>query len=201
MKHNPFLFLSLIYLLTNCGRLNSIHEKENQSNSDTTKNLSTIPQKSSELVTNPNKDYSTIGFDLMKNEFIGELSLGLSSQRVKEVLGKPEEESNIFFSEVDGTHNQTLNYIKLGIELNLIVDSDSVKTVSSILIKKPCPLKTLTKIGIGSTTEEVENAYKESINPEYTSPESIIAGTIYGGMVFSLQNKKVKTIYVGVSAE
>jgi len=137
----------------------------------------------------------------MKGETIGEIKTGLTYERVIELLGEPEEVTKVEMSQVDGSFYQSISYSKKGIEIVFVIDSDTVKKVSNFLIKSPCSLKTSKKIGIGSSYEEVENAYKESINPEFSDTESIVAGKVYGGIVFSLENRKVKTIYIGISAD
>jgi hypothetical protein len=192
MLRNTFFLCCLVCIVASCSNLNSNQEKNNSTQS-------VLRKDSAELKTNSGKDYLEIGFNLMKSETIGEIKTGITYERVIELIGKPEEESKVEMSQVDGSYYQSINYSKKGIEIVLVVDS--VKKVSNILINKPCSLKTSKQIGIGSSFDEVQNAYKESINPEFSDTESIVVGTVYGGIVFSLENRKVKTIYVGISAD
>jgi hypothetical protein len=71
------------------------------------------------------------------------------------------------------------------------------QSLNMITITKPCELKTKRNIGIGSTYEEVDNAYRKEINPEFSDTETLTAGSIYGGIIFSFQNMRV----IGASAE
>jgi hypothetical protein len=56
-------------------------------------------------------------------------------------------------------------------------------------------------ISIGSSYQEVEQAYKDYMNPEFSNRESIVAGSIYGGVVFSFEKGKVKSVFVGAASE
>jgi len=194
MLRNTFFLCFLVCIGASCSNLNSNQEKNNTTQS-------VLSKDSAELKTNSGKDYLEIGFNLMKGETIGEIKIGLTYERVIELLGEPEEVTKVEMSQVDGSFYQSISYSKKGIEIVFVIDSDSVKKVSNFLIRSPCSLKTSKKIGIGSSYEEVENAYKESINPEFSDTESIVVGTVYGGIVFSLENRKVKTIYIGISAD
>ena len=44
-------------------------------------------------------------------------------------------------------------------------------------------------------------AYSDKINADESSDEMIVVGSIYGGMVFSFENGKVKQIFIGAGAE
>ena len=70
-----------------------------------------------------------------------------------------------------------------------------------ITITEPCEFKTTRNIGIGSNMEEVQTAYRQEINAKSSNTETIIAGTVYGGIIFNFENKKVKSIFIGASAE
>jgi hypothetical protein len=65
----------------------------------------------------------------------------------------------------------------------------------------PFDYKTSKGISIGSNYQEVEKAYKDYVNAEFSNKESIVAGSIYGGVIFSFKNGKVTSIFIGASAE
>jgi hypothetical protein len=141
------------------------------------------------------------GFDLMKTESVGAIKFGLTEEQVFDLIGEPEETSEPFFSEVDGETYQHFDYKSKGVFLSFVIKSDSIKEVRLIEIKVPCSLKTSRQIGIGSTDAEVLNAYKDFINRQYSDSSEIVVGSIYGGIIFSIQNQKVKSIYIGTTAD
>ncbi len=73
--------------------------------------------------------------------------------------------------------------------------------INSILISEPCTLKTKKQIGIGDSQQAVKAAYADFIDKESSDATTIVAGTVYGGLLFTLEGEKVKTIFIGASAE
>lgn len=151
-------------------------------------------------------DYSEVGFDLMKSETIGSLKLGLADSRVLNILGEPIEKSEQIVWGADGEEHQTWHYKSQGIELDMIGVKNKQK-INMITISNPCAFKTGRNIGLGSTKEEVLKAYRNEINRDktnpdtYMGPDSVIAGTIYGGVYFEIKNSRVASIFVGAGAE
>jgi hypothetical protein len=150
--------------------------------------------------------YSSAGFDLMLNESAGFLKNGLLDTKVLELLGKPEEKSKVQMMGYDGENHQTWYYKAKGIELDLIGNTNAQK-VNTITISSPCAFKTKRNIGLGSTKKEVLNAYKNEIDLSGVNPETnlepgrLVAGTIYGGVIFSVKNDRVDSIFIGAAAE
>jgi hypothetical protein len=82
------------------------------------------------------------------------------------------------------------------------------QTINMITIKKPCAYKTKKNIGIDSTRDEVLKEYANEIDLSGTSlnfsglsSKELIAGSIYGGMIFKFENDRVSSIFLGVAAE
>lgn len=150
-----------------------------------------------------NKDYGSIGFELMDNESIGFLKRNIPDKDVTKDLGEGEAKSNAIEWGADGMEHQTWYYRTKGIELDMIRLESSNQVVNTVKISSPCNYKTKRGIGIGSTKEEVLNAYKDEINPEESAKDSsvLVAGSIYGGIVFRLENNQVSSIFIGAAAE
>jgi ribose 5-phosphate isomerase len=69
-------------------------------------------------------------------------------------------------------------------------------------MEAPCDLRTWLGIGIGSTYEQTVKAYKDYIDKEMSDKARIVAGSIYGGVIFSFDSKgKVNGIFIGAAAE
>jgi hypothetical protein len=144
---------------------------------------------------------SDSGFELMRTESLGELKLELGATKIKKLFGEPEQKTKSEIWEVDGEYRQDWKYPTKGIELTLKGEFDSTRTVEMITIRKPCELKTKKQIGIGSEYDKVQSAYNDKIDKTESNTETLVVGSVYGGLIFSFEDKKVKSIFIGASAE
>lgn len=149
------------------------------------------------------KDFGNIGFELMETETIGDLKMGLTIDEVEAIVGEPSEITPFELWEVDGLEHQTRVYQNETIELDFVkseLEDDRIVS-NRITISEGCKYKTSRNIGIGSTHEEVFQAYEAEIStPEMTS--TLIVGTIYGGIIFQFsEGSKVNNIFIGSSVE
>jgi len=195
MKRLSVIFLILV--LVACGNKGS-ETSEIQSNdsiiSDTTKSEMRVDDSNQ-------KDYSQIGADLMKYESVNNIKLGLKMSELIKILGEPNEKSKSELWGADGEYHQTFKYTKLGIELDFVGENDKTKIVNTITLTSPCNYQTLKGISIGSKYAEVEQAYKDYINPDDSNSTTLVAGSIYGGVIFNFEQNIVKSIFIGAGAE
>jgi hypothetical protein len=163
----------------------------------------TIVQSDNLSITNQDngKDYSKIGSEIMQKENIGGLKYGLSLTKMIEILGEPDAKTESELWGSDNEYHQTYKYSKKGIKLDIIGDKEAEKKINMITIFEPCDYKTLRNIGIGSNYEEVDNAYMDQIDPKSSDPKSIVVGSIYGGLIFHIKDKKVESMFIGAAAE
>jgi hypothetical protein len=83
-----------------------------------------------------------------------------------------------------------------------MITKDGRQVVERIVIKNPCVYETQRGIKLGSSAADVQAAYKDLINPGDSHPgEKIVCGTVYGGIIFDLQNDAVSSIFIGAAAE
>lgn len=189
-----FLILFMTISLVGCGQ-RSTEKKINQSvNCDSIK----IQNSNDKSVS---KDYEKLGFDLMKNETLDKLKLGLKVSALTNFLGEPSDKSKNELWGADGEYHQTYKYSNLGIELDMMGEKESDKVINMITIVNQCEFKTSKGISIGSSYQEVEQVYNDYLNSNFSNRESIVAGSIYGGVIFSFEKGKVKSIFIGASAE
>lgn len=142
-------------------------------------------------------------FRLMYEESIGFLRIGLSNEEVTNELGEPTEKSEAVEWEADGGVHQSWYYRESGIDLDMVGNSGEL-ILRSIKITAPCKYKTKRGIGIGSSRKDVIEAYKDEISMEnYTGFEEpiIVAGSFYGGVIFSFENDTVSRIFIGAAGE
>ena len=171
-------------------------EKKDSSATKKNKKDSIAEKKNSEEI-----NYAQIGFKLMKKESLGSLRLDLSSKKISELLGEPEEKTEAVLWGADGLYHQSWTYTQKGISLDIVGKEGERQIVSRITITEPCTFKTKRNIGIGSRIDEVRTAYQSEIDPASSSSSSITAGTHYGGVIFGIENKKVNQIFIGIAAE
>lgn len=148
-------------------------------------------------------DYAEIGFGLAAAESAFILNSSFFDSEVVKFLGEPEKKSEPAVWGSDGLEHQTWYYSSKGIELGLSKNDESKQVIYSVKLEKPCILKTSRGIGIGSTKAEVLDAYKKEIDPVENGGGSsaIVAGTVYGGLIFTLENDIVASIFIGAAAE
>jgi hypothetical protein len=145
-------------------------------------------------------NYAELGNALMK-ERVGDLSLGIDDNAVLKKLGEPDKKSAAQIWGADGMEHQRWHYQSKGIELGMIRNG-SKQVVDRISLEIPCDFKTQRGIQIGSKVAEVQLAYKNELNPSSSRPEStIVAGTIYGGIIFGIKDGVVNSIFIGAAAE
>ena len=147
------------------------------------------------------KDYGQLGAALMETESVGLIKIGSTDKEVVKVLGKDAVKGKAEVWGADGLTHQEWNYKKEGVSLGF-VNSGKKWLVSTIGIEKPCALKTSRNIGIKSTRADVQKAYGNEIDPENAGDASkIIAGSLFGGVVFTIEKDVVTAIFIGASAE
>jgi hypothetical protein len=149
------------------------------------------------------KDFGAMGFRLLSGEKHFVLDDAETEKDVLKLLGKPEKKSKAEFWGADGLIHQRWFYKKLGIAVDFVKeDKSGVGEAFSVTISAPSERKTSRGIGIGSTRREVLKAYAAEINREESRlPETIVAGSVYGGVVFTMKNNSVVSIFIGAAAE
>lgn len=117
-------------------------------------------------------------------------------------IGDAEKKSEAKVWAADGDVHQSWYYPQKGIELDMVKRSDGKLVVGRVVITNPCTYKTKRGIGIGSSEEDVRIGYAKEINPKFSNgKKSVVAGTVYGGVMFSLKDGVVAGILIGDAAE
>jgi len=187
--------LALLFLLKSCSPSNEPVQK-----------APVNPEPSGQLQWTLNdstrKDHSEIGFELMKNERIGKLKIDLGREEVRAILGEPVSKTPLENWGADGRYYSTYQYAS-GVSLNMGSEDSTFNgmRISSITILSSCTLKTSKGIGPGATFEETKKAYLGLINPDESDDSTLVAGSVYGGLIFDLKKGKVNRIFLGAAAE
>lgn len=137
-------------------------------------------------------------------EHLGDLRLGMPADSTENIAGKPDSKSKPEKWGADEMMHETWKWKDKGLEINVVSDPRNAaagKQVFSITASTLCPYKTKAGIGVGSTMEEIQAAYKDQINKEESGDDQVIIGSMYGGIIFTMQNNKVLHVFVGAAAE
>lgn len=138
-----------------------------------------------------------------EGDTLGKLALGQKAEAAIKLLGKPESKGTVTHWEATGDWVQELNYPAEGLELKVASEAKAgPQTVLMLTATAPCALATGRGIKIGSTEAEVKKAYKDVLNAEESKAgETLVAGSVYGGVIFTLKKGKVTEIFIGAAAE
>jgi len=196
MKTKPYYAFILGIMLTLTACENNLNTQETQSITENTQEDTTSSSTEDILA-----QRSETGMELMDNETIGKLRLGLSYSDVVAFLGEAEEVNEVYVSEVDGEKHQMYHYPSKGISLSFLFPEGKKNELTEIEMKTPSDLLTSRKIGIGSSYADTKTAYQNVLDEDFTSENQIVAGSIYGGVVFNFENDKVVRVFIGASAE
>lgn len=143
-------------------------------------------------------------FAVMNQARIDWMKIGLPAKDVIAKLSEPPRKGKTLYNSATGYNEEQWLYPDKGIVLHIwsTPKDGEKKTIGAIIIKKPCALKTQLGIGIGSTETEVKTVYAKYIDKNEGEPgKRIIAGSVYGGIVFLLKDGKVNEIFIGAAAE
>ena len=103
----------------------------------------------------------------------------------------------------DGDYHQAWAAPACGLTLDLsATESSGSQTLTAITLTRPSSWKTARGIGIGSTEAEVMTAYGRDRNAEESQVGSLsVAGSVYGGLLFTFEAGRVTQIFLGAAAE
>jgi hypothetical protein len=150
-----------------------------------------------------NISFSADEFTLLREEQIGTLRIDLSEREVKKTIPYRLKRGPEELWGADGAYHQKWEYAGCGITLSMVSEKKGAsKLVESIALVSPGNLSTKRGIRIGSTEQEVIEAYRPYWNKEDSKSFNIfVAGSIYGGLMFDFKNGKVSRIFLGAAAE
>lgn len=142
-------------------------------------------------------------FALLKKEQIGNLRIDMPETEVRKVVHCTLKRGPDKLWGADGLYHQKWNYGECGLVLDMVSEKKNIlKSIGSITIVSPSAWGTIKGIKIGSTENEVVKAYQSAWSREDSEKgKTFVAGSIYGGLIFSFRNGKVNSIVLGAAAE
>ncbi|MDP4623501.1 MAG: hypothetical protein NWT08_00040 [Akkermansiaceae bacterium] len=149
--------------------------------------------------------------DVMFDVRIGGIGIGFPEEHLlamaaKEGLGELVKGEDVMWEAI-GEAVQSWNFKANGLSVDMAsANIGGKKSVNSITIEAPSKLKTERGIGIGSTKGDVEKAYGRYPTDELDAKViaengDLLIGSLFGGMIFGLDDGKVTSIFLGASAE
>ena len=140
--------------------------------------------------------------DISTAEHLGALRLSLSEADAKKAVDCPMTPGKEQKWAADGAYHQEWHFA-CGVDLGMVSEKKGGrKTVQTIKVKGASPLKTSRGIGLGASEEDVAKAYaKEWSKDESKMPDLFVAGSLYGGVMFTFKEHRVAEIFVGAAAE
>ena len=141
----------------------------------------------------------------MGDEVIGGLRRGMPADEVIALLGEPRSRGKIWLEAATGSYVQDWSYTDQGLAIGMAANTrKGPQKVSMLTVKAPSTFKTIKDIGIGSPRKAVLAAYgnlRDPADPSGDLDEVFIAGSVYGGVMFTFAADKVTEIFVGAAAE
>ena len=139
----------------------------------------------------------------LDEDALGKLKLGQKAADVTALLGKPESMGKDTEWGATGEWVQEWQFKKQGLTINMAsTTKGGAKTVLTITGIAPCKLSTARGIHLGSTIAQVTKAYGDVQDKEQSKPgQSFVAGSLFGGVIFTFESGKVSEIFIGAAAE
>ena len=148
---------------------------------------------------------SALGADnkSLEKEALGKIKLEQKAADVIAFIGKPDSKGKDTEWDAIGEWVQEWRFKSHGLVLNMSSKSKGgAKSVLTITATPPCKLTTARGIHIGSTIADVTKAYgKVQDKEESISGKTFVAGSTYGGIIFTFTDGKVSKIFIGAAAE
>ena len=142
-------------------------------------------------------------FALLNEERIGNLRIGLTEKDIQKKIHCPLKRGPDELWDSDGSFHQKWEYAECGVTLSMVSEKQGgAKSIESIALIGPSTLSTNRNIRIGSSKKEVIKTYKPYWNKEDSKLSGgFVAGSVYGGLIFTFENNKVISIFLGAAAE
>lgn len=147
-------------------------------------------------------DPKTLDYEhLLDWETIGPLKLGMSDAKVTKLLGAPKKRS--FPQEEAATGSFVTDWEwPQGIVIGMASDMQrsGPYRVRSIEVFAPSTFGTSRGVVIGTPLSELPRFYMRNIDEGRDDPNEYLVGSVYGGMLFTLKDDKVVSIFLGAMA-
>jgi len=133
---------------------------------------------------------------------MGWLRMGLSAAELEARLGPPDEVGSTHEEGATGLWVHERVWSAAGVVVQLAATTeDGPPGVNTFTVSAPFAGRSARGIGVGSTEAEVLAAYADVLDPHSVPGEQVIAGSLFGGMIFYLEDGVISAVFVGAAAE
>jgi hypothetical protein len=145
-------------------------------------------------------------FPILREERIGDFRIGMPEAEVKRKIDFPLRRGKEILEGATGAYVEEWVYPMLGLRLKMSSErKKGPKLIANISITSPSTLRTKRNMHVGSTEQEVIEAYGDTQDEDARSDseqgKSFVVGSIYGGLIFNFTNGRVSQIFLGAAAE
>lgn len=139
----------------------------------------------------------------LEKEQIGSLRLDQPAAEVLKRVGSAPVKGKDELWAATGDWIQSWTWKKLGLKIDMAsTEEGGKKQVRSITVTAPSNLKTTRGAGIGTPEAEVRRRYADVADPDSRGEkDSFVAGSVYGGVIFTFRGGRVSRIFMGAAAE
>lgn len=143
------------------------------------------------------------GAKLWTTESLGPVRIGMSGAAVEKALGAPARRTPVEEEGASGSWISAWSYPAQGLVLILGAPTKSGKpTVSAMTAEAPSTLRTTRGVAVGASYAEVARAYPKALwDASDSGPDRIVVGSVYGGILFEFEGRKLSRIFYGAAAE
>ena len=134
-------------------------------------------------------------------EALGNIEMGQTEREVRATHGAPEETEGPLFQGATGLYEWTWRYKEPDLQISFSAqEEDGPWTISALATTRES-LKTRRGVHVGAPLEAASEAYGDVIDAENFDEDLLVAGSLYGGVIFTLKDNHVESIFIGASAE
>lgn len=135
------------------------------------------------------------------DENVGPVSLWMPAAEVRKALGPPASRGTWVTEAASGQQVQEWRYPARGLTITMSrASEEEAAQVDRFRVRAPSRDATSRGIRIGDPAEKVRKAYAGLLSSESTS-SSLVVGSVYDGVIFTLERGRVTEIFVGAAAE
>jgi hypothetical protein len=147
-------------------------------------------------------DPRTLDYEhILEWETIGALKLGMDEAKVIKLLGAPKKKSFPIEEGATGEYVSDWEWPAQGLVVGMAAEMRTAPFhVRSIEVVAPSTFMTSRGVAVGMALEDVPSRYLRNIDEGRDDPNEYLVGSVYGGMLFTLKDKKVASIFLGAMA-
>jgi hypothetical protein len=142
-------------------------------------------------------------FPVLHDEHIGPLRVGMPKEEVLRLVPGLWQHGPVIEEGATGEWVESWHEPKEGLDVGFSASTEyGPRALRSVEITAPSRLVTRRNVGIGAAYDGVRAEYQDVLDRDFPpTPTTIIAGSLYGGLIFRFEGGVVQSIFLGAGAE